>query len=77
MLRRWATADDTARSDRVAEASEDDLRGLVAVVAPERSGIDALIEYHDEPLPDEAILLGRLAEAASEAEHELARRRED
>jgi hypothetical protein len=77
MLRRWATGDDATRSDRIAESSEDDLHELVAVVAPERSEIDALIEYHDEPVPDEAILLGRLAEAASEAEHELARRRND
>jgi hypothetical protein len=77
MLRRWATGDDTTRSDQIAAASDDDLRELVAVVAPERSGIDALIDYHDEPVPDEAILLGRLAEASSEAEHELARRRKE
>jgi hypothetical protein len=77
MLRRWATGDDTTRSDQIGAASEDDLRELVAVVAMERSGIDALIDHHDEPVPDEAILLGRLAEAASEAEHELARRRNE
>lgn len=77
MLRRWATGDDTTRSDQIAAASEDDLSELVAVVAPERSGIDALIGYHDEPVPNEAILLGRLAEAASEAERELAQRRRE
>ena len=77
MLRRWATGDDTTRSDQIAAASDDDLRELVAVVAPERSEIDALTDHHDEPLPDEAILLGRLAEASSEAEHELARRRKE
>jgi hypothetical protein len=37
----------------------------------ERHEIDALVDSHDEPMPDEVILLGRLAEAASEAEHEL------
>lgn len=76
MLRTWATGDDTARSDQIAAASEDDLQELVAVVAPKRHVIDALMDVHDEPVPDEAILLGRLAEAASEAERELARRRE-
>ena len=74
MLRTWATGDDTVRSSRVAAASSDDLRELVTAVADELQGIDALIDSYHEPLPDEAVLLGRLAEAALEAQHELARR---
>jgi hypothetical protein len=74
MLRTWATGDDTVRSDQVAAASSDDLRELVTAVAGELHRIDELIDSHAEPLPDEAVLLGRLAEAAIEAQHELARR---
>ena len=74
MLRTWATGDDTARSDRIAAASSDALRELVTTVAGELHGIDALIDSRGEPLSDEAVLLGRLAEAAREAQHELARR---
>ncbi len=74
MLRTWAAGDDTARSDRIAATNSDDLRELVATVGGELDRIDALIDSHGEPLPDEAVLLGRLAEAALEAQHELARR---
>ncbi len=74
MLRKWATGDDTARSDRITEASSADLRELVAAVTGELHRIDALIGSTGEPLSDEAVLLGRLAEAAIEAQHELARR---
>jgi hypothetical protein len=74
MLRSWAAGDDTVRSDRIAAASSDDLRELVTAVADELHRIDALIDSHGEPLPDEAVLLGRLAEAALEAQHELTRR---
>jgi hypothetical protein len=62
------------RSDRIAAASSDDLRELVTAVAEELHQIDAVIDSHAESLPDEALLLGRLAEAALEAQHELARR---
>ena len=44
---------------------------------PERSGIDVLIAYNDEPVPDEAILLGRLAEAAPKPQHEVVQRRKE
>lgn len=74
MLRTWAAGDDTVRSDRIAAASGDDLRELVTAVAGELHRIDALIDSQAEPLPDEAVLLGRLAEAALEAQHELAQR---
>ena len=74
ILRTWAIGDDAVRSDRIAAASSDDLRELVTVVAGELDRIDALIDSHAEPVPDEAVLLGRLAEAAIEARHELARR---
>jgi len=50
------------------------LRELVEVVSPELQAIDAFIDSIGEPLPDEAALLGSLAEAALEAKHELERR---
>jgi hypothetical protein len=74
MLRTWATGDDTDRSDRIAAASNDALRELVTTVAGELHRIDALIDSPGERLSDEAALLGRLAEATLEAQHELARR---
>jgi hypothetical protein len=74
MLRRWATGDDTARSNRIASATDEDLRELVEVVSPELQAIDAFIDSIGEPLPDEAALLGSLAEAALEAKHELERK---
>src|SRR6266508_345702 len=67
MLRTWATGDDAERSDRIASATEDDLRELNAEVSPELQRIDALIDSQEEPLSDEAVLLSRLAEAALEA----------
>jgi hypothetical protein len=74
MLRTWATGDDTDRSDRIAAASNDALRELVTTVGGELHRIDALIDSPGERLSDEAALLGRLAEATLEAQHELARR---
>ena len=68
------TGDDTVRSDRIASATHEDLRELVEVVSPELQAIDAFIDSIGEPLPDEAALLGSLAEAALEAKHELERR---
>ncbi len=62
------------RSDRIASATHEDLRELVEVVSPELQAIDAFIDSIGEPLPDEAALLGSLAEAALEAKHELERR---
>jgi hypothetical protein len=72
VIRRWACGDDGQRSDRIAGASDRDLASLMDAVEPLLSRIDDLAET--EPLPDEAILLGRVAEAALEAGHELERR---
>ncbi len=71
LLRKWASGDDEQRSNAIESASDDDLRKLAKAVTPELAAIDALIDSEGEPLSDEALHLGHLAEAALEAQQEL------
>ena len=68
LIREWAVGDDEERSGRLAEASDEALRGLRD--APHGQW-DAINAYLDENItgddPYEAIVLGYFSEAAMEA----------
>jgi hypothetical protein len=75
-IREWAIGDDVERSEEQERARSPELRKLVDAVAPHWDQINAYLEvaHQQAPVADEAILLGRAAEAAAEAEIELTRR---
>lgn len=75
LVRRWAAGDDEARAEQITAASDDELSQLVRNVHPHLGDIDRLFDQQLEPVADETVLIGRLAEAALEAEQELGRRR--
>jgi hypothetical protein len=66
LVRRFAVGDDNLRAELLAEATPDERAQLSHRVTPLLSRIDAFLDTFGEPLSDEAILLGRLAEAACE-----------
>jgi hypothetical protein len=66
LVRRFAVGDDDLRAELLAEATPDERAQLSHRVTPMLSRIDAFLDTFGEPLSDEAILLGRLAEAACE-----------
>jgi hypothetical protein len=70
----WARPDDHERSNAMGQASTPQLQALVRAVTPHFNAINALLEGTREPLPPSLSALSRLAEAASEAQIELARR---
>jgi hypothetical protein len=68
LARRWGVADDEERSEKLTRASPSARRQLVEEVSPH---FDRINEYLDsfgkQPLSDGAIILGALAECATEA----------
>lgn len=63
----WSVSDDVARQEMVEASSEEELAQLAANVGPLLGAIDAYLDsFSDEPEPDEAMLLGSLAELVSE-----------
>ena len=72
--RRWAITDDQDRDGKVRRAPKPVLVGLVTAVRPRLGDIDRAIDVAGEPLDEDLIDLGSLAQAALEAEIELARR---
>ena len=68
-IERWAVGDDSARSDRLRQASAAQRSALLEVAVPLLPRINDYLEsFGETPLPDEAVHLSRLAEAASELE---------
>jgi hypothetical protein len=70
LIREWATGDEIQRSARLENASEETLCRLVEAVSPHWDFINSWLDEVNEqdPVPDEAVLLSWLADAAAEAE---------
>jgi len=67
LIEQWAVGDDVERSDKLARAKRRDMKELLRDVGPLLSPIDDYLDsFGSERLPDEALLLGRLAEAVAE-----------
>jgi hypothetical protein len=74
-IKRWGICDDNERSEKISKASSNVLAKLVDAVEPEFSAINTFLDsFQNKPLTDQAILLGALAEGASEAKLLLKRR---
>jgi hypothetical protein len=74
-IKRWGICDDNERSDKIGKASSNALTKLVDAVDPEFSAISTYLDsFKNRPLTEQAILLGALAEGASEAKLLLRRR---
>jgi hypothetical protein len=77
-IRRYAASDDGVRSDRVSDASVEELQALFQAVEPRWDAIEAYMdEYMERPGSPEqnvALVLSSLSEAAAEARLELERR---
>ena len=74
LAKRFAVTDDADRADKLQSATNRALRQLVEAVKPRLGAIDQALHAADEPLTDELIDLHSLAQAALEAESELALR---
>jgi hypothetical protein len=74
LLSAWSSRDDLQRAEQLAEVSSSELEGLVAAVKPHFEAINLRLQAAGEPLPEELQNLQALAEAAAEAEIELAQR---
>ncbi len=70
LIREWAIGDDIQRSAKLENASEEELQALVEAVSPYWDAVNSWLDEANEenPVPDEAVLLSWLAEAAAEAE---------
>jgi hypothetical protein len=77
LVEQWAISDDAEREMKVCRSSTKRLRALVSAVNPLLSEVDRFLDQQSEPLPDEAILLGDLAQASLEAQIELESRDSD
>ena len=74
-IKRWGICNDNERSDKIGKASSNALAKLVDAVEPEFSAINTYLDsFQNKPLTEQAILLGALAEGASEAKLLLKRR---
>jgi len=74
-IKRWGISDDNERSNKIGKASSKALAKLVDAVEPEFSIINTYLDsFSNKPLTKQAILLGALAEGASEAKILLRRR---
>jgi len=74
-IKRWGICDDNERSDKISKASSNTLAKLIDVVEPEFSAINTYLDsFQNKPLIEQAILLGALAEGASEAKLLLKKR---
>ena len=69
----WAIGDDVVRAEKREQASAAELRELVEAVSPHWDEINAYLDaaHEETPVPDEAILLGYLAECAAEAQFDV------
>jgi hypothetical protein len=68
LVRRWAVTDDEKRSERLTRASPSARKQLVEKVGPHFDRINNYLDsFGEQPLSDGAILLGALAECATEA----------
>lgn len=68
LIRLWGISDDQERSEKISKASSNTLGDLVSAVEPEFNAIYSyLASFQNNPLTEQAILLGSLAECASEA----------
>ncbi len=78
LVRTWAIADDTERSERLCRASTKALRRLAQRLRPQLGAIDTYLRsFGDKPLPEAAVALGAVAECACEAELLLDKRRKN
>lgn len=67
LTRKWSISDDSEREELVEKADDKEKQELIKLVAPLLNQIDEFLEsFKDQPLPEEAILLGNLAELVSE-----------
>ena len=68
-IKRWAISDDEERSEKISRASSKTLSRFVQVVSPNFNGINKYLDsFEKDVLPEHAILLGTLAECATEAQ---------
>jgi hypothetical protein len=77
MIRRYAVADDIARSELVAAASSDELQAMSSAASPHWDAINAYLDENmtpPGPRQDVALALDSFAQAAIEAPFELERR---
>jgi hypothetical protein len=77
LIRRYAVSDDVLRGDRLAEATDEDLRELAAAASPHWDAINAFLDDNlspPGPRQDVAVALDSFAQAALEAPLELAAR---
>lgn len=74
LIREWALSDDAKREAKIQNASMNKLASLHTSVQPLLADIDTFIDSSGDRLPDEAMLLGDLAQAGIEAGLEIERR---
>lgn len=66
-VRRWSVGDDVRRAERLERAATWELESLLREVTPMLPRINEYLDsFGDAGLPDEAVLIGRLAEAVDE-----------
>lgn len=76
LIKLWSISDDVERSEKISRASSKRLVLLVNALEPEYCKIDKyLSSFKEEPLTDQAILLGDLAECSIEAKFLLEKRK--
>jgi len=76
LIKLWSISDDEERSEKISKASSTSLALLVDSLEPEYGEIDKyLASFKEEPLTDQAILLGNLAECSIEAKYLLEKRK--
>jgi hypothetical protein len=69
LIKQWAIYDDSERSDKISRTPSKNLIHLVSSVNSDFNAINQfLVSYKSQPLPEHAILLGILAECATEAQ---------
>jgi hypothetical protein len=67
LVEKWAVGDDVEREALLAAGSPDELRHLVETVSPLSPRINAYLDsFASGEMPEEAAMIGRLAEAVSE-----------
>lgn len=69
LIKQWAIYDDSDRSDKITRTSTKKLIHLFSSVNSDFNAINQYLDsYKRQPLPEHAILLGILAECATEAQ---------
>jgi len=69
LVERWAIGDDVERGERLREAEPEEVKRLVETVGPLLARIDSYLDsFAPDEVPEEAALIGRLAEAVAELE---------